>query len=346
MVFKQAYMNETLTYDDIALVPRLLSKISSRDEVSIDTTFMGLELESPILSAPMKTVTGPYMAQTLGLLGCLGVMARTSSHEQDVINFKNCNKSGVEPVVSVGLKGITEQITSYMEAGASRFCIDVANGFNENVAEVIQYIRNEIPGGDNLWLMAGNVGSVQGYEYLAQLDIDAVRVGIGNGSLCSTSIATGIGMGQVSLLREITLRRRQLIGKSPAVIADGGIKEPGHVAKAIALGADVVMIGTLFAGCAESPGEVVEKDGLKFKTHAGEASKHSKGNNRYVEGVSTLVPLKGSVGDILKELDDGLKSSMAYMGCRTIKEFNNLPDDCFVKLSSNARAERLPITMR
>lgn len=331
-------MLESLTYSDIALVPRYLSSTASRDQINLSTKFLGHDLRLPILSAPMKTVTGVEMAQILHKLGCLPVLAR-SNLEADLDKFANSKPA--KPAVSIGLKDIDSfQLLRFQ--GVTTFCIDVANGFNTNVGDAVKYMRETDMSNLPLYIIAGNVGSVEGYNYLSECGVDAVRVGIGAGAMCSTSIATGIGMGQVTLIKEINDYRNQLSKVGPALIADGGIKEPGDVCKALALGADVVMVGTILAGTTESPGHIIELNGSKYKTHAGEASKHTKGNDRYVEGASTLIKYKGSVEPIIKSLEDGLRSSMSYMGCETLKEFRHLESDCFVRLSNNARLERHP----
>ncbi len=330
---------ESFTYQDIGLVPKELSDLETRDEASLDMEFCGDKLRLPIISAPMKTVTRGDMAKTLYLSRAAAVVAR-SNLEDDVDIVSPYRSNSV--FLSIGLKDYEEAVDLALVTGIKRFCVDVANGFNKNIANVITYIKSK----PNTYVIAGNVASVEGYEYLSRMHVNAVRVGIGNGAMCSTSIATGIGVGQASLIRELAdfkTSGRYLSDYPRAdIIADGGIKEPGDVCKAIALGADIVMIGTMLAGTDEAPGDIIEHSGRKFKLHAGEASKHTKGNSRYVEGVSTLVPYKGSVRLILKQLEDGLKSSMSYMGCRTLEEFRHLPSDCFVRLSNSARIERQP----
>ncbi len=341
-------MELSLTYSDISLVPRRLSSINSRNDVDTSTVFMGKTYGLPLLSAPMRTVTGSVMARRLLRAGCLPVLSRGNDVESEIQEFLNSAEVPGDAAVSIGATGdFLERAAKLVQAGARIICIDTANGFHASVGHAVKQLqRSKVP----LKIIAGNIGSVEGYEFMDKLGVDAVRVGIGNGSVCSTSIATGIGMGQVSLLKEIAEYRKRF--KGPAVIADGGIKEPGDVCKALALGADVVMIGSLFAGTDESPGEVVQGSHLKYpgtemgrqyKRYAGEASRSVKGDTaKYVEGVTTWIPCKGKVEDTLQALDDGLRSSMAYMNCRTLEEFRNLPGNSFVQLSSNARLERTP----
>lgn len=157
---------------------------------------------------------------------------------------------------------------------------------------------------------------------------------------CSTSLATGIGIGQASLIREIAEFKMNVNMPCPEIIADGGIKTAADIVKAIALGADVVMIGNLFAGTDEAPGSILIHEGKKYKHFAGQASMHVKGSNTFVEGADILVPYKKSVKDVWKALEDGIRSGMAYMNCKTIEELKYLPDECFVLLGDAAKAER------
>lgn len=339
-------MDLSLTYADIALVPRYESTIESRDEVDPSTLFLRQKLKLPVMSAPMKTITGSRMANELVRLGCCPVLARTNNFEEDLENFRQ-SASGTIPSIGATDDAIWKA-EQYKKAGATAICIDTANGFHSTVAEVVKKIK-PLTG---LKIIAGNIGSVEGYRFMHNLCVDAVRCGIGNGSVCSTSTATGIGMGQVSLLLEIAkyknIQRLMRPMPFPYVIADGGIKEPGDVCKALALGADTVMIGGLFAGTDETPGRVMYHDEhTRTKKFAGEASRSTKGDSaKYVEGVSIDVPCKGPVANIIQEIEDGFRSSMAYMNCRNLEEFRGLEDSCFVRLSTNARLERLPITQR
>ena len=338
-------MDLSLTYSDISLVPKKLSTIKSRTEIDTDTNFLGFDLKLPILSAPMRTVTGWRMAGALQRKGALGVLHRIEwasedSDWQNIINAltnTNPNKWLIPSLPVTGPLEYTTQVL-YNEYKLRHLCLDIANGYHTLVGEAIQLLKSRFP---DLKIIAGNVGSLEGYKYLHEVGADAVRVGIGSGSVCSTSIQTGIGIGQASLVSEISDYRFSINKIMPLVIADGGIKEAGDICKAIALGADVVMLGSMLAGTEEAPGEII--DGKK--QFYGEASKGIKGTNgRFVEGVTTLVPFKGPVSNILEEISDGLRSSMSYMNCRTLNDFRWLDKNSFVQLTQNARLERLPVT--
>jgi IMP dehydrogenase len=168
---------------------------------------------------------------------------------------------------------------------------------------------------------------------------DAVRVGIGSGSVCSTSIQTGIGIGQVSSLLNVLFYRNDLKLKI-RVIADGGIKSAGDISKAIALGADTVMLGRMLAGTKETPGEVIKYSGQLWKKYRGSASFGVKMRNEFIEGEETMVGYKGTVQHVIDSISDGLRSSMSYMNCFTIEELQKI--DTFAILSNSSYLERLP----
>lgn len=328
----------SLTYNDIGLRPTMPSTVVSRSEVNLSGWFGGIQADFPIILSPMETVCS--MAMVLALRDwCVPVaLPRTSDFERDVAFWRECAEFGCEHVFpSVSTKVSNEQLLHY--AGASAICIDVANGYHTAVSSTIQQICNVL--GDDILIMTGNVASVQGYEWLGRAHANAVRVGIGNGSVCSTSVATGIGVGQASLLRDIQ-HYHNTVAAGPYVVADGGVKTPGDIAKALALGADYVMIGSMFAGTDEAPGEIIEVHGHYYKRYAGQASKAVKRSGSYVEGVETLVPYVGSVAGVMQRIEDGLTSAMSYMDALQVSDFIGLPDECFVRLSHGAQIERSP----
>jgi IMP dehydrogenase/GMP reductase len=313
-------LRQTYTYSDIGLVPTKLSHTLSRDDVDPSSYFLGKEFSLPVMVAPMDTVVGSAMADKLEELGGFACLPRGANFYSDY------------HALSFSLK-------DYVRWGKSNsVCIDVANGFNEAVGQRIAELKGRNP---ELKIITGNVASVQGYRFLAEAGADAIRCGIGGGHMCSTSIKTGVGVGQFSLIRDIANFRKQYPSHFNAlIVADGGIKNPGDVAKAIAAGADLVMIGTMFGGCEESPGPVIKYNGKLYKQMAGQASFTVKRSTKYVEGDDTLVRYSGKIEKTWSKLEDGLRSAMSYMGCQTLQELRYLPDENFCLLSPSAKLER------
>ena len=190
-----------------------------------------------------------------------------------------------------------------------------------------------------LKLIVGNIAHGATLKDLENAGADAVRVGIGSGSVCTTSIQTGIGIGQVSSLLNVCLIKEEQ-KLEIKIIADGGIKSPGDVAKAISLGADTVMLGRMLAGTKETPGEVIKYNDQLWKKYRGSASFGVKMRNEFIEGEETLVPYRGQVKNVINGISDGLKSSMSYMNCFNLDELKK--KESFTVLSESAYLERLP----
>jgi len=324
MTFKQSY-----TYDDIGIVPNRFSQVDSRDSVNPSTNFLGFKLSLPIIVAPMRMVVNEHCATEIHKLGGVACLPRGSdpvlTHLPHAIH-------------SIPVSNGIQKFEELYQHQPTAVCIDTANGFNKAVGLLIGAIKRIDP---NIKVIAGNIGSVVGYSYLKCMGADAVRVGIGGGSVCTTSVSTGIGVGQASLIREIAeFRRISKENNFPLIIADGGIKSPADMVKAIALGADIVMAGRIFAGSEESPGEVIKFQGKKYKQYAGEASFAVKRSNKYIEGDETLVPYSGPVAATWHKFEDGLRSAMSYMGTTNLEGLNFLPDECFALLTSSASGER------
>lgn len=323
--------HQSLTYDDISLIPTQVSRIKSRKDPSTQTTFLGLKLQLPILSSPMDTVTGLEMAKELTRLGCLGILNRFDSSLE--ILLKGKNGKGVK-AVSIGLNTEMKIIEQLVERNLI-ICIDTANANNKEVLKKCEQIKKKF----NTRIIIGNIAHGGTLQQLEDAGADAVRVGIGSGSVCTTSIQTGIGIGQVSSLLNVYFYRGSKKLKIK-IIADGGIKSPGDVAKAIALGADVVMLGRMLSGTRETPGEVIKYKGQLWKKYRGSASFGVKMRNEFIEGEETMVAYKGAVQNVIDAISDGLRSSMSYMNCFNITELRNV--DTFAVLSNSSYLERLP----
>jgi len=332
------------TYNDLGLMPKDKSTVASRsgDDVDPSMDFLGLGLELPILAAPMETVVGERLAGEMRRLGGVAILPRYKDFQR---LYDTINRMGdlydrydwIIPSVPSGSMGI-EQAEIFWKMGVRIVCIDVANGFAQNVEDTIRAIRKSIP---EIKIVTGNVASIEGYRFMANLEVDAVRVGIGGGSVCTTSVATGIGVGQASLVRMISQHRFPHDDvKWPLIIADGGIKTPGDVVKAIALGADLVMAGGVFAGSEEAPGRVLKIGNQKFKHLAGQASMFIKGQSEYVEGADKVVPYTGALEKTWKAFDQGIRSGMSYLNRKTLSLLRELDDSYFYYLSDAAKAER------
>lgn len=334
-VYSKLELNEfhqSLTYDDISLIPLKVSRVKSRIEATTQCEFLGEKLNLPILSSPMDTVTGVEMAKELSRLGCLGIINRFDSSLDDVLQDQ---KNGVNlKAVSVALNTSMEAIENLIEKNYI-ICIDTANANNKAVLCRTEEIKKKF----DTRIIVGNIAHGASLEQLDSAGADAVRVGIGSGSVCTTSIQTGIGIGQVSSLINVFYSRKEK-NLNIKIIADGGIKSPGDVAKAIAVGADVVMLGRMLSGTKETPGEVIKYNGQLWKKYRGSASFGVKMKNEFIEGEETMVAYKGPVRNVIDNISDGLRSSMSYMDCYSLEELRRI--ETFAILSNSSYLERLP----
>lgn len=323
---------QSLTYDDISLIPKEISEVKSRNESNVQTEFLGCKLSVPVLSSPMDSVTGIDMCRELDASGCIGILNRFDSSLTEILSSKNSNE-GIT-AVSVGLT-TEENIIEKLVEKKLLLCIDTANAGNREVLRKTESIKKKF----DVQIIVGNIAHGQPLADLENAGADAVRVGIGSGSVCTTSIQTGIGIGQVSSLLDVYFTRNEKKLKIK-IIADGGIKSPGDTAKALSLGADVVMLGRMLAGTKETPGEIIKYSGQLWKKYRGSASFGVKMKNEFIEGEETMVAYKGSVKNVINGISDGVKSAMSYMNCKNIKELQAV--ESFAILSNSSYLERLP----
>lgn len=322
----------SLTYDDLSLIPTVVSAVKTRSEVNIKSKFMGVELAVPVVSSPMDSVTGVAMAKELTSLGCLGVVNRFGS---------TLNELFVDGKIIDGVKAVSISLAAddaMVEAIAANnliVCIDTANANNAHVLRKCEEIKKKF----KVKVMIGNIAHGNTLRDLVNAGADSVRIGIGGGSMCTTSIQTGIGIGQISSLLDVYFTRKEQKLKIE-LIADGGIKSPGDVAKAIACGADVVMLGRMLAGTKETPGEIIKYNDQLWKKYRGSASFGVKMKGEFIEGEETMVPYKGAVKGVINAISDGLKSSMSYLNCESIEDLRNI--NTFAILSTSSYLERLP----
>lgn len=314
-------IRETLTYDDVLLVPQF-SDIKSRKEVDIGNSLdENIHLGLPVISSPMDTVTTAEMAICLARSGGLGIVHRYNTPAEQVRIVKQIRKAESAHAVAaaVGVTGdYLQRAVNLFDAGANVICIDVAHGHHILMENAIKSIRKEL--GDTVHIMAGNVATQEGFEDLADWGADSVRCNVGGGSICSTRIQTGHGMPGLQTIFDCARSDRDV-----RIIADGGIRSSGDIVKALAAGADFVMLGSMLAGTEQSPGFVIEDaSGIQYKIYRGMASKEAQVNWRGKfssnEGISTRIPYKGSVEDVLRDLKNGITSGFSYTGARNIEE--------------------------
>ena len=315
---------QTIAFDDVLLQPQY-SDITSRKEVSLSAPLDDLnKLKIPIIASPMDTVSEWRMASSLSSMGGMAIIHRYNSIEEQADQVKNalavpdCTIIGA----AVGVSGdFVERAVRCYEAGAKVICIDVAHGDHAMVKTAIASLREQL--GMNIHIMAGNVATLEGFNRLADWGANSIRVGIGGGSICSTRIQTGHGVPTLQSIIDCARTDRDAI-----LIADGGIKNSGDIVKALAAGADVVMLGSLLAGTDETPSETFrDRDGRCFKAYRGmasaEAQKAWRGKTCSLEGVSTTIPCKGSVKNVVEELLTGVRSGLSYSGARDISELQS-----------------------
>ncbi len=338
-IFEESY---SFTYDDISIIPNQISRIEHRSDCNTSVEFLGVKLSVPIIASPMNTVCGGRMAKSLSDLHCLGIVHRFNSPESQVSEFRMYhfeNSPYKSAAIGINIETEPRRLKMLADAGINIVCIDVANGGSRMLESFMSRIGSIIDE-YGIKVIMGNVASYETTKFLIELGADAIRVGIGSGAMCSTSIKSGIGIGQVdAILRALAARNES--GKDVKIIADGGISTPGAMCKAIALGCDAVMFGRVLAGTDEAPGEVLKYNNQRWKKYCGSASFAVKQDNKnYIEGEESLVPYKGSVSKIITDYREGLQSSMSYLNAATLAEYK--ANARFVKLSSSSFNERQP----
>jgi len=312
-----------LAFDDVLLVPQY-SDIKSRSEISLASELSpGIELRVPIIASPMDTVCGALMATNMGEFGSLGIVHRYNTIEEQCLIVSKASENGMKIVgAAIGVTGdYIDRARELVDAGATVLCLDVAHGDHVLMHVALHNIKDKF--GHIVHVMAGNVATYTGASALAQVGADSIRVGIGGGSICSTRIQTGHGLPTLSSIIDCVGIKEDF--PDIKIIADGGIKNSGDIVKALAAGADYAMVGSLLAGTSESPGEIIRKDGAVYKSYRGMASKDAqmdwRGKTASLEGVATVIPYKGSVLGVLKELENGIRSGLSYSGARNLQEF-------------------------
>jgi IMP dehydrogenase len=299
------------------------------------------KLDIPIIAANMDTICESKMAIALGRLGGLGVIHRFLNIEDQVAEVKKVKEQNLISAAAIGVKDYEERAKALNEAGVNIIVLDVAHGHSKRTGKTLDFLKNTYP---NIDVIVGNVATKDAAEYFISKKADGIKVGIGPGSACTTRIMTGAGVPQITAIMDVYEATQ---GRVP-VIADGGIKCPGDLTKAIGAGADTIMSGSIFAGTDETPGDIVIKDGKSYKEYRGMASflatvKKLKLDGQkieedvHVEGEAAMVLSSGPISKVVTRYLGGLASGMTYVGANNIEALRGKAD--FVEISSAGYAE-------
>jgi IMP dehydrogenase len=322
-----------LTYDDVLLLPDESDVVPSEVDTRTRLT-RNIEIAVPVLSSAMDTVTEAKMAIAMAKAGGIGIIHRNLSIEDQVKNVVAVKKEGLAgAAVGVGDDGFA-RASAIIEAGVDVVVVDTAHGHHRAVLDSISRIKKAFP---KIEIIGGNIATRAGAQALINAGADAVKVGVGPGSICTTRVVAGVGVPQVTAIMEA---HKACVKAGIPLIADGGLQFSGDIVKAIVAGADAVMLGSLLAGCDESPGELIEINGAKYKGYRGMGSlgamqsrgeQKSYSKDRYMqddvlaedklvpEGIEGKVAYRGPVATVVHQLVGGLRSGMGYAGAPTIK---------------------------
>ncbi len=363
MSFAEERINSTaLTFDDVLLVPAY-SEVLPR-EVSTKARFTrNINLNIPIVSAAMDTVSEKAMAIMLARKGGISVVHKNMGIEAQARQIREVKEYPAEGdkipcldaegklrvAAGVGITAdVLDRVTALVEAGVDAIVLDSAHGDSHGVVEALRKIKAVYP---ELDTVVGNIATAEAAVRLIEAGADSLKVGIGPGSICTTRIIAGVGVPQISAIYDVA---KAAEGSGVPVIADGGLRYSGDIVKALAAGGDSVMIGSMFAGTDEAPGEIFEENGRKFKSYRGMGSVDAMkagSRDRYFqdgedstkklvpEGVVARVPYKGSVGDIIYQLVGGIRSGMGYCGAADIDALHTAR---FVRITANGLVENHP----
>ena len=333
-------IKEALTFDDVLMLPRFSSILPSNTDISLKLT-NNIKLKVPFLSSAMDTVTESNMAIAMAQEGGIGVIHRNLNIQKQSSEVKKVKNKKLLVGAAVGTnKEDFERAKALIDSGADLIVIDTAHGHSKKVLKTLsklKKIKSKIP------FCVGNIATGEAAKKLYNSGADIIKVGIGPGSICTTRMVAGIGVPQISAIMDV---KKALNKKNIKIISDGGIKFSGDIAKALAAGADAIMMGSIFAGTDESPGKKFKSGGKTFKQYrgmgsigamsAGSANRYFQSNfkdkSKFVpEGVEGRVEYKGKVSKIIYQLQGGLRSSMGYIGAKSLKEINKKAK--FVKIT-------------
>jgi len=333
-------IKESLTFDDVLLLPQYSNVLPSQTDISLKLT-NNINLKVPFLSSAMDTVTESKMAIAIAESGGVGVIHRNLNIKNQTKEIIKVKKKKLIVGAAVGTnKEELDRARSLVTNGCDLIVIDTAHGHSEKVLRTLSKLKKitkRIP------VCVGNIATSQAAKKLYNAGADIIKVGIGPGSICTTRMVAGIGVPQISAIMEV---KKVLKNKKIKIISDGGIKFSGDIAKALAAGADAIMMGSIFAGTEESPGKKFKFKGKTYKQYRGMGSigamssgsanryfqKNFKDKSKFIpEGVEGRVEYKGKVSKIIYQLKGGLRSSMGYIGAKNLKEI--LKNAKFIKIT-------------
>ena len=324
-------IKESLTFDDVLLLPKYSDVLPSETDISLSLTSK-IKLRVPFLSSAMDTVTESRMAIAIAEAGGIGIIHRNLNIKEQTKEIIKVKKKKLFVGAAVGTnKDDIDRAKSLIANGCDLIVIDTAHGHSKKVLKILSKLKkleNSIP------FCVGNIATAEAAKKLYNSGADIIKIGIGPGSICTTRMVAGIGVPQISAILEV---KNALKKKKVKIISDGGIKFSGDIAKALAAGADAIMMGSIFAGTDESPGKKFKFKGKLYKQYRGMGSigamssgsanryfqKNFKDKSKFVpEGVEGRVEYKGSVSKIIFQLKGGLRSSMGYIGAKNLNQIS------------------------
>ncbi len=350
-------MKEALTFDDVLMVPRYSEILPADAQLAVRVS-RNIAVKIPLLSAPMDTVTESGLAIELARLGGIGIIHRNLSIQEQALEVKRVKRAGtpnkpflVGAAIGTGSDSL-ERARELAKAKADLIVVDTAHGHSKGVIEMVAALKGD-KAFDGIDIIAGNIATAEAARLLIKAGADAIKVGMGPGSICTTRIVAGIGVPQITAIMEVVKGRGK--SKDIPIIADGGIRYSGDIVKALGAGADAVMLGSLFAGTKEAPGDMIEVDGQKYKAYrgmgslgamgGGSADRYGQGKEReksklVPEGIEGIIPYRGKLSLVVHQLVGGIRSGMGYLGAANIKELHQKAE--FIKVTSAGRRESHP----
>ena len=324
-------IKESLTFDDVLLIPKYSDVLPINTDICLKLTNK-ITLRAPFISSAMDTVTESKMAIAIAREGGMGIIHRNLNIKNQSNEVRKVKKNKLIVGAAVGTnKEDLERAKSLVGSGVDLIVIDTAHGHSEKVLKTLSKIKKIIK---NIPVCVGNIATSEAAKRLYNSGADIIKIGIGPGSICTTRMVAGIGVPQISAIMDV---KKALKNKKVKIISDGGIKFSGDIAKAIAAGADAIMMGSIFAGTDESPGKKFKSKGKIYKQYRGMGSigamsagsanryfqKNFRDKSKFVpEGVEGRVEYKGKVSKIIYQLQGGLRSSMGYIGAKNLNELN------------------------